>query len=634
MFGRTSFLVAMFIAGLAAVAWAVYGSHLEPADFSFTNETEVQTVDPAMATGQPEMRIIQSLFEGLGRQSPTDTRFKAGAAEKWEISDDGRVYTFHLRKNAKWSNDEPVTAHDFAYSLRRLLDPQTYSRYAYEGWYLVNGKKYTLSSQLEPGDPVEVELNLAPGVPSTRRGEVLLGKLVRKTPVETKSSESAKTDDEPPKYIFDVELDGKMRRFKAADATDSVPDGVERCRQVLLDFREVGVKVIDDYTLELRLTNPTPYFLDLLAYYPMSPVNKTCVEKYGSPAWTQPQNIVTNGPFRMVARRIRDRVRLVRSDTYWDRENVKLNIVDALSVEDRTTAFNLYSTGMVDWQTVPPSEVLRELLKEKPPRNDLNPAPQLCTYYFLLNTTRPPLNDKRVRQALSMAIDRDEITRVATGAGEIPAYSLIPPSVPGYHKQECKPFDPEAARKLLAEAGFPEGQGFPRIEILYNTDQAHQAIAELVRKQWQNNLGITASLRNEEWTSYQNSIQQLDFTVARRSWVGDYQDPNTFSDMFVTGGENNNTGFASPEYDKLIVDAAKEPDRAKRMELLEKSERLLMDEQPIIPVYFYVSKNMVRPWVRGFYNTLQDTHPVQDIWIDHSVKKDDPHPNEYMEPMK
>ncbi len=176
------------------------------------------------------------------------------------------------------------------------------------------------------------------------------------------------------------------------------------------------------------------------------------------------------------------------------------------SIDDRTTGLNMYMTGMVDWVTVPPAEVLRVLLKSNPPRNDLNPAPQLTTYFFMLNTTRPPLNDKRVRQALSMAMDREEIARVATGAGEIPAYSLVPPSMPNYHQQQmCTPHNPEAARKLLAEAGYPLGQGFPKLEILYNTDEAHQAIAELLRKQWQRELGITASLRNEEWGAYQDS---------------------------------------------------------------------------------------------------------------------------------
>jgi oligopeptide transport system substrate-binding protein len=419
-----------------------------------------------------------------------------------------------------------------------------------------------------------------------------------------------------------------------ADDDDALTPDVETCRQVLLDFREVGVKVLDDRTLELRLTNPTPYFLDLTAFYPLAPVHRGCLEKHGKPAWTLPENIVTNGAFRMVARRIRDRVRLERSDNYWDRENVRLNVVDALSVDNRTTAYNLYTTGMVDWVTVPPAEVLRELLRSQPPRNDLNPAPQITTYFYLLNTTRPPLDDVRIRQALSMAIDREEITRVATGAGEVPAYSLVPPAMPGYAQQVCPPHNPAKARELLAEASFPDGRGFPKLEILYNTDQQHQAVAELVRKQWQRELGIETSLRNEEWGSLQDSQQQMKFLVSRRSWGGDYVDPNTFLDMFVTKGENNSTGFANPEYDKLIADAAHEPDEKQRVKMLEDAERLLMDQMPIIPIYFYVSRNMVRPQVRGLYNNLQDTHPLHAIWLDPDVNPNDPRPNEFMEPAK
>ena len=409
--------------------------------------------------------------------------------------------------------------------------------------------------------------------------------------------------------------------------------GSERCRQVLLDFREVGVRVIDDRTLELRLTNRTPYFLDLTAFHALAPVNQKCLETYGAPGWTQPDHIVTNGAFTLVTRRLRDRIRLQRSEKYWDRENVRLNVIDALSIDDRTTALNLYMTGMIDWVTVPPAEVLREFMKQEPRRNDFNPAPQLTTYYFLLNTTRPPLDDKRVRQALSLATDRDEITRVATGAGEVPALSLVPPSMPHYKLQPCQPFNPEEARKLLAEAGYPGGKGFPKLEILYNNDQQHQAIAELLRKQWQNNLGITASLRSEEWASFQDSQQQLKYLVARRAWVGDYVDPNTYLDMFVTNGENNCTGFSNAEYDRLIAEAAQEPDKAKRIETLQSAERLLMEELPIIPIYYYISRNVVRPRVRGFYNNLQDMHPLNAIWIDPNVDPQASIPNEFMEPV-
>lgn len=630
MFGRTWVLVLMLVAGFAAVVLAVRSAQLPPAEFSFVNESEVASVDPALITGVPEARMVYSLFEGLCRPRADNSLPEAGVAEKWEISDDGRVYTFHLRNNAYWSNGEPVTAHDFYYSIRRILDPLTACRYSYQAWYVVNAKRYNLGGgQLAPGDPVEIELMPPPGAPNTVRGELLHGKLVRSEP-----HEAEKTEAKAARYrTYVVNIDGKERRFQAASADYPLKPGSEQCRQVLLDFREVGVRVIDDRTFEFRLKDRTPYFLDLTAFHCFAPVNQKCLEKYGAPDWTREQNIVTNGAFRLVTRRLRDRLRLARSDNYWDREHVRLNVIDALSIDNRTTALNLYMTGMIDWVTVPPAEVLREFMKQTPKRTDYNPAPQLTTYYFLLNNTRPPLDDKRVRQALSLATDREEITRVATGAGEVPALSLVPTSMPHYKPQLCAPYNPDAARKLLADAGFPDGKGFPKLEILYNTDQAHQAIAELLRKQWQKTLGITASLRSEEWASFQDSQQQLKYLVARRSWVGDYVDPNTYLDMFVTGGENNCTGFANPQYDKLIADAAAEPDKKKRIEILQSAERLLMDEMPIIPIYYYVSRNMVRPRVRGFYNNLQDLHPLNSIWIDPNVDDQTAVPNEFMRPV-
>jgi oligopeptide transport system substrate-binding protein len=628
MFGRTWFLLVMLLGGLAAVGWAVYGSRLPPADFTFVNETEVATVDPALITGQPEGRIALAVFEGLTRLRARDNAAEPGVAERWEISEDGRTYTFHLRDDARWSNGDPVTAADCLYSIRRLIAPETFSRYAYQGWYIVNARRYTLSrSSLVPGDKVEVELNPSDGSPNTVRGQLLFGTLVRTEPKA--AGESGRSKGEDP--VFVVKTGSSERRFQVADEKKAHPPGIEHCRQVLLDFREVGVRALDDRTVEIRLENPTPYFLQLLAFYPFSFVHKGCLEQHGSPAWTRPENIVGNGAFRLVSRRLRDRIRLERNEHYWDSENVRSKVVDALSVDNRTTALNLYMTGMTDWVPVPPAEVLREVLKRNPPPNDVNPSPQLTTYFYLLNTTRPPLDDKRVRQALSMAVDRDEITRVATGAGEDPAYSLVPPVMPNYQEQRCKPRDPGAARKLLVEAGYPDGRGFPKIEILYNTDQAHQAIAELLRKQWQRELGIAASLRNEEWGSFQDAQQQLNFTVSRRAWVADYIDPNTYLDMYVTDGDNNNTGFSNPEYDKLIADAAREPDKTKRIEILQSAERLLMEEMPIIPIYYYVSRNMVRPRVRGLYNTLQDMHPLHAIWIDPNVDENDPRPNEYME---
>jgi len=610
---------------VGAVGMALRGSRLPPADFTLFNESEVKSLDPAIINGEPEGRIARSLFEGLTRPRADNMQAEPGVAERWDISDDRRTYMFHLRADARWSNGDPLTTRDFLYSIRRLLDPLTGAEYSYQAWYIVNAKRYTYGAKgINPGDPVEVELNRHPNAPNTVRGEVLLGELVR---IEGKNDAVGPADRD---RVFVVRVNEQDRTFCLADEGEPLPEGVEACRQVLLDFREVGVRAIDDRTLEIRLENPTPYFLELLSFYPFAPVHQGCLERYGSPAWKRAENIVTNGAFRLFERRIRDRIRLVRSETYWDRHNVRCNVIDALSIDDRTTALNLYLTGKCDWTTQPPPNAIRQLLASRPPRNDINPYAQLTTYFYLLNTTRPPLDDVRIRRALSLALDREEITRVATAAGEQPALSFVPPHLPGYTQQLCEPRDPEQARKLMAEAGYARGIGFPKLEIHYNTDLVHQSVAELVRKQWQRELGITVSLRNEEWASYQQTQQQMQYMVSRRSWIGDYLDPNTFLDMYVSGGQNNLTGFANPQYDELIASAAKEPDIEKRLRTLEQAERMLMDQLPIIPIYHYVSRNLVKPYVRGLYNNLQDHHPLRTIWIDHTIDPHDPRPNEFM----
>ena len=281
-------------------------------------------------------------------------------------------------------------------------------------------------------------------------------------------------------------------------------------------------------------------------------------------------------------------------------------------------------TDRADWITDVPPTALRELLSADPPRDDLNPATFLDTYFFLLNTAHPPLDDVRVRQALSLALDRDEIASRILGAGEQPAYSLVPPGLPHYAAAECQRPDAEAARRLLAEAGFPQGRGFPTLTILYNSHETHRAIAEVMRKQWQRTLGIHVRGRNEEWGSYLASERLSRYDICRKGWIGDYADPNTFLDMFLTGSELNSTGWSNPEYDRLIAEAANELDASRRMEVLHEAEQLLMNELPLLPVYFYVSKNMVKPYVRGFHNNLQDYHPVWSLSIDRTQSTPNP----------
>lgn len=607
---------------LYAVGWATLRGSLPPADYTFNNSTEVKSVDPAIVTGVPENRIINALFEGLTRQHPKTLEAIPGVAERWDISEDGTVYTFHLRSDAQWSDGSPVTADDFHYSLRRFLDPLTLAEYAYQAWYINNARRYGQGVRgVERGDLVEIELPLPtyeqnPAVRNSWRGTLLQGEFVRQQSI----------DDKIACYI--VEVEGQSRRFLIGDDVETARrHNCELCRQILLDFHEVGVKVIDERTLQITLESPTSYFLQLMAFYPMFPVNRACVEQFGSPQWTDPKNIVSNGPFCLEFRRLRDRLRMRRSETYWNRANVKLGVVDALAIESPTTALNLFMTGGVDRIIEAPPAAMREMLQQQPPRNDLNPAPFLSSYFYRLNTTRKPLDDVRVRRALALAINRQEIIDTVTGAGEIPARGLVPPGIIGYQAQLCDEESAEIARRLLAEAGYAEGNGFPRFSILYNTHESHQAIAELVRKQWQRELGITVQTRNEEWATYLASQRQKRYDIVRAAWVGDYVDPNTYLDMFVTDGEQNNTGWSSAEYDQLINDASRELDPKTRFRLLEEAERLLMEQLPIIPIYFYVSKNMVKPYVRGFYNNLQDHHPISAIWIDHSATG----PNEFIQ---
>ncbi len=517
---------------LAAIIWAVSFGTLPPADFTFCNGDEIKTVDPAIVTGAPEGRIINALFEGLTRWNPKTLEPEPAVAASWDISDDKLTYTFHLRKNARWSDDTQVTADDFVWSWRRFLHPATGAEYAYELWYIVGAEEFTT---------------------------------------------------------------GKIKS----------------------DFSSVGIKALDRQTLQVQLKHPVPYFLSLVGFYPMFPVNQRCVRKHGYPAWTKPENIVCNGPFRLKFRRIRDRIRLVKSDTYWDRDNVRLNVIDALAVSSSTTMLNLYMTGRADWITTVPVEVIPELMKR--PEGDFTPSPFLAVYYYVVNTTKPPLDDKRVRQALALAIDKQQIVDKVARAGQQPARSLVPTEIRkyiDYIPAECGQYNIEEAGRLLAEAGYPGGRGMPKVEILYNTSENHKAIAELLQAQWKRALGVDVRLRNQEWTTYLNSRRQKKYQIARAGWIGDYVDPNTFLDMFVTDSPQNHTGWSNTEYDRLIDFAQQEPDEKKRLAYFHRAERILMDEMPVIPIYFYVSTSMVRSYVKGFYPNIQDVHPLRAIWIE------------------
>lgn len=619
--------IVMIIALLGGMLWVISLGTLPRADFTFVNGTEIETIDPARVTGEPEGNIVRALFEGLVRWDPRDLTPSPAQAESWEISDDLLTYTFQIRDNAVWSDGTPVTAEDFAYSFRRFLHPGTLSEYAYQLWYVDRARDYTLA-RFQVGDPVEIELlEREPGALPGAPGKMLHGTLVSADPPLPPPAEDdaeddhgdgaddADSDEASVVRTFTVEIDGQQRRFRKGGG-----DGTEDYQFLLLDFSEVGIRATGDLTLEIRLANPTPYFLSLLGFYPLSPVNRECVERYPFPLWTRPEHLVSNGPFLLHSRRIRDRVRMVKNPTYWDAENVHLNVVDALAVESAATALNMYMTGEVDFIKSVPVTAVQELLAQN--REDFQPTEYFGTYYYRLNTTRAPLDDPRVRRALNMAIDKRSIVENVTRAGQIPARGLVPPNLPGYESALCDDYNPEEARRLLAEAGYPGGRGFPSgFQLMYNTNDMHQSIAELVQSQWKRELGIDVEIRGQEWAAYLSRQKNLEYWVSRAAWIGDYLDPNTFLDMFVTGGANNQTGWGNPEYDRLISAASVETDPQKRLEMLHQAEVILMDQMPIIPVYFYVTISMQRPYVKGWYHNIQDVHPLVGVWIDEEEKQ-------------
>ncbi len=430
--------------------------------------------------------------------------------------------------------------------------------------------------------------------------------------IEEPDAESAAAAEGDPVYV--VEVNGKRRRFHKGGGSG------QDYAWILLDFDSVGVKAIDDRTLAVELRHPVPYFLTLCGFYPYAPVNRVCVETHGR-EWTKAENIVTNGAFRVETRRLRDRVRLVKSDTYWDRDNVRVNIVDCMAAESHTTGLNLYLTGQVDWIEFVPSPVVPELLAQNRP--DFQPSPLMITEFYRLNVTQPPLDDARVRRALNLAINKEDIVERILKAGHEPARSVVPSVIEkhsNYRSALCDEYNVEKARELLAEAGYPDGRGFPKLELQYNTNDTHSAVAELVQSQWQRALGVRIDLKGLEWNVYQANQTNEDYHISRAGWVGDYPDPNTFLKLWICDSGQNQTGYKNSKFDELILQAQREADDQKRADYFHQAEAIVMHELPIIPVYFYVSTSMSKPYVSGYYPNFHEFHPLKYIWIDEEAK--------------
>lgn len=522
---NSSFIILFLLAACSRTA--------PPAGLVIVNGPEPESLDPALITAQADGRIVASLFEGLTRYDPKTAMPEPGLAERWEVSPDGKTYTFFIRSNAVWSTGGPVTAHDVVYSWRRVLDPLTAAEYAGQLFYLKNGEEFN----------------------------------------------SARTNA------------ATSQRFTAG---------------------EVGVRALDDRTLRVELNNPTAFFLDLCAFQTLAVVPRQWIERHGD-RWLMTPPVPVSGAYLLDAWRINDKIRLCKNPRYWDAANTRTEIVDLLPCSSANTALNLYETGAADivWdKSLVPSEMLDVLLK----RPDFHSFDYLGTYFFRFNVTRKPFDDPRVRKALALAVDKRRIVQKITRGGEKPASAFTPPGVAGYRPPEGLGYSPDEARRLLAEAGYPGGKSFPRFQYMLDA-KLHEQIGVELQAMWRSELGLNVELRQIETKAYYRAQSELDYDLCRSSWIGDYNDANTFLDMFMSNNGNNRTGWKHARYDQLVREANAQVDATRREKLLQEAEVILIrEEAPVVPLYIYVGLEYYDgAKITGIHPNIRGEHPLRAI---------------------
>lgn len=389
----------------------------------------------------------------------------------------------------------------------------------------------------------------------------------------------------------------------------------------ITDSTRVGVQAPDDSTFVVTLESPTPYFLTLCTYYTFMPVPRHVIEAHGI-GWTRREHLVGNGPFLWSWWRRGDRYEFTPNPRFWNASKVRLQKVTAYTVDDLNTVTNLYKSGAIDW--CPSGYIPSQYLPFVRDFADFRHGRYQGTYFYSVNTTRARFGDARVRRALNLAIDREAIARDLLKGSRDPWGLIAPSGYPGYVSPEPVRFDPERARAELAAAGFPGGRGFPGVGILFNTSEDHRRIAEAIQAMWKRELGIEVTLSNQEWGSYLQATTALQYDVARRSWIGDYLDPNSFLNLLTTGDGNNRSGWSDPEYDRLMREASRTLDPAARYAIMRRAETVALEAAPFLPIYHYSTNELVKPWVRGIHQTALDVHPLTYVWIDHQWREHEP----------
>ncbi|PHM56551.1 ABC transporter substrate-binding protein [Xenorhabdus sp. KK7.4] len=487
----------------------------EKQEVTINNGVEVVSLDPHVVEGGPETNVIRNLFEGL---VTTDLNGETvpGVAEKWE-NKGYQVWTFYLRKDAKWSDGKPVTAQDFVYSWRRLSDPKVGSPYA---------------SYLQ--------------------------------------------------YTYMLNADDILQGTKSPE--------------------QLGVKALDEQRFQVTLSRPVPYLINMLSHTPLKPVRQDVVEKFGI-KWTSPENFIGNGSYILKEWVINERMVLTRNPHYWNNKESIIEKGILLPIVSGVSDVNRYRSGEVDItnDAIPP-ELYQKMKQDIP--DQLRTVPYLCTFYYEINHKNPLFKDKRVREAIKLSLDRDIITEKIMGQGQIPAYGFTPTYIGGglTVNPEWASWTQEQrnqrARELLKEAGFDASNPL-KFSLLYNTSEQNKQQAIAAASMWQKNIGAKVTLQNQEWKTSLQNRHQGNYDVVRATWCGDYNEPSSFLNYYLSDSSNNTSFYNSEAFDNYLNQALTAKDEKTRKEFYQKAEAQLDADSGTIPVYYRVSTRLIRPTVGG-----------------------------------
>jgi oligopeptide transport system substrate-binding protein len=703
--------------------------------FYVNNSSEPEYLDPGKSHDSSSSKLILHLFEGLAAYGP-DSEPTLGVAVRYDKTKDSRFWRFHLRPDAKWNDGKIVTAHDFEYAFKRVIDPKTGSQsasnlYPLKNGELINQGKLKLTKaevvvraaarpdgaeveklpkgaavQILGRSPVAITTTIAPfaeepkGVEGLGYDKADASGAPEKLVILGDNSKDERGPDEQKRlpagdyelvrrlgpvvcngdadFFFEVAGAGGVRGVlpgcmlgasksdkamvlvakhtdvptfvasaQPAEEVPITPVGFIDESAAVTDTSIVGVRAVSDTVLEVELAYPTPYLLDLLCSPTAFPVRKDVIEKFADDPdrWQRLENIVTNGPYELSGWKFRYEIRMKRSEHHRFHDQLKIHEIVWMSVESYVSGMNLYKAGELDYSgdngSLPPN-----YMPFLEPKKDFERTNYIGTYWYEYNTKSPPLDKVEVRRALNLAVDKKQLVEKVLLAGQEPASHFVPSFMGGGYEEAVKAdkekgidpfsgpeavFNPERARELLTQAGFPvvkdgdgwRAEGMPPVELLYNTSEGHKKVAVAIQDMWKRHLGVSVRLRNEEWKVMLKSVRDRNFQVVRFGWIGDYDHPQTFMDTFMSKSPNNRTGWKSAQFDALVAKARSTGDTAESMRLYREAEKILVDEVPKLPLYFYTKSGLIKPYVKGFHYNRRNEQLVHWMWIDENWRSND-----------